>query len=608
MHTTRKDGIQMKRRGMVLPVVLAVCGGVVAVSFPGVAGAASAEKTEWPFVTMRLSGSNLNVPEKTRRFVEVNVARPGSCDAYWFCGADGDLAMPEVERRLGIIAPLRAVCEKAGIEFSYQQGWTLGHYSQPYKPPVKAQDPAVKVIRSDGSYARNLRGEKIECYCPRSPDVLSREEELVERLVRTGRFRAIWIDDDCRLHKEPNWACFCDRCLAAFNREEGLDVTRAELARRLFEGEEVDGIRGKWVNFNARSLALFGAAARRGADKADPTVRLCLQNVTPTRYWSGLDYRPILWELSGHGRVKTAVRAGSGFFCGEIVRMLASKLYGVMKQSEQVKACGDWVASCTYENETCPREVMQKSSEAVMIENALALAAGCDALSLYWWDASRDEPLEYYEELADDVVAWRPYFKRLADLAKRTHAGGAAWDRPADFYNRRQGPPKYTDGAQAFCDGNTWTNYWLMISGVPMAPVEGRPAARFTQADVSKRMRLGKNVSPTTAEIESFRDRLDELSGGKMPVRPAKTHRLVVLPRVGEKGELRAVTVWNVSIGAMRQMPLRLRNPAATRFVWARGAGAPDVTLQGVSGTRSGEWVVTLPDLNGYGVGTLFCE
>ena len=563
---------------------------------------------EWPLVTMRLAGSPVRAQEKTRRFVAINAARPGSCDAYWFCGADGNAAFPEVERRAGIIASYRESCEKAGIEFSYQQGWTLGHQAQPYREPATAPDPSRTFVRTDESFARSRFGEKLNGYCPRSPEVLAYEEGLIERIVRGAKVRAIWLDDDCRLHKEPNWSCFCDRCIAAFNREEGLNVTREELSRRLFEGEEVDEIRGKWVNFNARSLALFGAAARRGADKADPSVRLCLQNCSAECYYSGLDYRPILWELSGHGRVKTAIRAGSGFFCGEIVRMLTGKLRGVMIESERLKTYGDWIGSCTYENDTHPREVMQKSSEAVMIENALALGAGCDALSLYWWDDHRDEPLEYYEEFADDVVAWRPYFARLADLAKRTHAGGVAWERPADYYNRRQGPPRYTDGAQAFACGNSWTNYWLAISGVPLGPSEGRPAARFTQADVVRTMRLGKNVSPTTSELEAFRDRLDELSGGKVPVRPAKTHRLVVLPRVGEKGELHAVTVWNVSIGTMRQMPLRLRNPAATKFVWARGGGAADVELQGVRGKLPNEWVVTLPDVNGYGVGTLFCE
>ena len=557
----------------------------------------------WPLLTLRLDGSCVRNSERVRELIEVTAAHPGGMDAIWFCGADGGKTMEAVDAAVKVMAPLRDLCEKSGIECSYQQGWTLGHYTTPYKPP-KNRDVQV---RSDDSYARDRHGAKLSCYCPRSPDVLAYQEELTRHLVAGLRPRAIWLDDDCRLDKAGGWVCFCDRCVAAFNREEGTGFTREELTRRLFDSEGEEEVRSKWVNFNARSLALFGAATRRGANRANPSVRLCLQNGAFDSCYTGFDDRPILWELSDLGRVRTAVRTGSGWYCDEIPRMLTLKLLGVMTETERLKGYGAWIGSRTYENETCPRIVLQKSADAVVIEDTLAFAAGCNAISMYWWTGNRDEPLSYYAELLDALKERRPYFRRLADLADRTHAGGVAFERPADFCNRRLGGEQYEDGRRAFRYGNNWTNYWLMISGVPLVPSEARAAARFTQGDVARLLHLAKNDGPTTAQLEAFRDRLDELSGGKVPVRPAKTHRLVVLPRVGEQGELHAVTVWNVSIGAMRGMPLRLRRPAAPKFVWTRG-GEPDRPLAAERGKLPDEWVVTLPDLNGYGVGTLFCE
>jgi len=229
-----------------------------------------------------------------------------------------------------------------------------------------------------------------------------------------------------------------------------------------------------------------------------------------------------------------------------------------------------------------------------MIESALALAAGCDALTLYWWDAARDEPLTYYEEFADEVVRYRPYLERVAAVSKRTHAGGAAYRFPQDYLNLKR---DFTSSHRL--EG------MLLSCGIPLTVAEAHPAACYTDDDLSA-LRLNFPRTPTTSELEAFRDKLDEHSGGNMPVRAGKTHAVALFPRIGDGGGLHAVTVANMSIGRMQGMTLRLRHPAGKRFIWTRPDDS-DVELKAGKGMLPTEVVVTVPELPGYAVGTIYC-
>ena len=87
---------------------------------------------------------------------------------------------------------------------------------------------------------------------------------------------------------------------------------------------------------------------------------------------------------------------------------------------------GGIVASICYEQETYPRHVLHKSPDAIMTESALALASGCDSLSLYWYAGEAPEPIEEYDRFLKTLKRARPYFERLAASTRRTRLGGVA--------------------------------------------------------------------------------------------------------------------------------------------------------------------------------------
>ena len=571
-----------------------------------IAGAACAAEVKTPIVTMRLACSE----DHLGKVIETNLRYPGSCDEYWVGYQSPYFSESRVSRDLARMDRFVRRSEAAGIRGGTQQGVTLGHGSPligghaNLKPEDKPSIPA-------DAYAVGRDGKPLGDYCARSPFVLETEERYVERVCREGKPVSLWLDDDLRIGIWKPDACFCDRCIAAFNAETGRSVTREELVGRIFGGDGVDAIRGEWFAFNARSLAGFAAAARRGADKAKPDVFLALQTCSSAHFYSGLDRRPALWELSGHGKHPTGIRCGSGYYT-EILspRDLVRRLQHVTRETERCRSYGDWFATATYENDTYTHQVLNKTWEASLKEDALALAAGCDAVTMYWFDSSREEPMEYLDQFTAGCAAWRPYFERLSAVSRRTHMGGVARRVPKGFENSLPGSLRrpYDPAARSLAINYSREHpcdLKLALYGIPVTVEEAKPQAFYEPSDVWSGK--GHQNNPTTAELEAMRDKFDERSGGTMPVRLAKTHPLVVYPRVAPDGGLVAATFFNCTLGRASKVAVRLRRPAGSRFTWMSGAAEP-VELKSEPGSLPGERVVVLPDVPGFDLGTVFVD
>lgn len=612
----------MKMMAFVLPVGLAI-------SASAVAGGDA-----WPFVTVRLAGSADIHGEKMAELAEVNARHPGSCDEFWLAlgaVADGET----IERRMTLTEGQRTACAKAGITIGFQQGETLGHGE--IGSAAGCGGSTVDGLSRDGSHWQVGRdGQALKMLCPRSPDVLRYEADYAERVVRSSGTRSFWLDDDLRLGFHKADGCFCDRCLADFNRTNGLSLSRSELCERLFGTEKKDAVRRAWLKFNADSLALFGAAARRGIDRVDPTVRIAVQTVASSSLHSGRDYLQLLRALSDGGRHATGVRAGSGCYF-EHPFDIVDKALEVAREAERCRTCGALVGTVCYEQESYTREVLHKSPEAVMIESAVALAAGCDTLSEYWWSVHRPEPLSYYEEFAAEIAAWRPYLRRLADLAGTTHLGGVArfvgseadllarrsladpvdaqWARmgvPVTVADARQGV-FYADSVTAdeLGDGDfaALAAKGCLVDAAVAKGLATRFGAAFASAAKDGRIRafdfsktLQRSVTlPTVEERKALLDALDALS--PMPVRLDRAHRVALYPRVDRDGCTVAVTLFNLSMGRMPSTELRVRRPVGAAASWA-SPRQNDVPL--TVRADGDELHVRLPPLLGCAVATVF--
>ena len=580
----------------------------------------------WPFITIRQTRDAVRAPEKFREIIAASARHPGSADEYWLSFPAG-LALTNAQAKLELWKPFLTLLGAAHITAGFQQGVTLGH---------NAVDAEAGVF-SDDAWQVDRKGVRQRLLCPRSPEVLAYEADFVERAVRTLNLRSFWLDDDLRMGGGKAEGCFCDRCLAAFNREYGLNLTREELVARLDSQEPKEDLRRKWRLFKNRSLAVYGAAVRQGADRADPTVRLGYQSVDALFLTAGESYLPLLEALAGTNGVRSAIRVGSGNYFESLAENY-KKSFSVMREAERCRRA-DFVAQISYEQETHTREVLHKSAEAALIESAMALAAGADALTEYWWTAARDEPTAYFEEFSAMIAEWRPYLEALGEVSRATSLAGLARFRGSDhltlrsdylgdaddisfgsmgvpmtvdelpqavwYVNRRSldewgsGDAERLAAKGAVVDKGVWDRL-LACGGEPVA--RAVRAGRIVPFDFKLARRRNRTL-PTHAERLAFLDAVEKVA--RLPVRIERAHPLYVYPRVDAEGRVRAVSIFNGSVGRCLPTEVVVRRPAGGTVRWLRPGERP----RPLAVTRRGEdLVVTIPGIPGANAGTLVLQ
>ena len=563
----------------------------------------SGGEADWPFIAIRHAPAINDRPQVFARLMESHFRYPGACDEFWFCGGDRktmDGVCAEAEK----IASFRALCEKAGIRLSYQQGVTLGHdivRSGASEPGTAAFPADVWQIGRDG---RPLRG----LACPRAPSLLEYEQKFVAAILKGCSPDSYWLDDDLRLGVRtfPD-GCFCARCIGEFNRRTGENWTRETLVARLYSQAIRESVRAQWAAFNADSIAGFAAVARKAVDAAGSPCRLAYQAVWSDAIYTGISTKALLDALSGGGRHRVGIRPGAGFYVEAEPREMVSKCLSVAREAERCRDWGGLVASVCYEQETFPRHVLHKSPGAIMTECALALASGCDSLSLYWYDAKAPEPVEEYDRFVRTLSAARPYFERLAVSARRTRLGGVA---------------RFVGSAAAEVAGfdlRDKMDFNLACAGIPVTVAESGTKVWYlteksrhekTEADAAI-LSSGATVDvsdieqyPLAARRKRLLDDLDAASGGLFPVRIDECRALRILPRVRPDGRLDSVTILNLSIGGTDEIAVRVRRPLSTRAILQTLKGERAVSCR--PGASDDERIVVIPDIAGWQIATLF--
>jgi len=588
-----------------------------------------------PLITVRINASRN--PEAFRRIVEINKRHPGSADEYWFGRPGAGARLDVLRREFAAQVPLKALCEQAGIAPGFQQGVTLGH-SSIYDPAGGGQAKAELHPFTDAAWQVDRNGKRMLMFCPRSPEVLAYEEEYAALLGEVLKPVSLWLDDDLRLGFWKPDGCFCTNCLAQFNARFGHDLTRAELVARLYGKAEKDVVRRAWRLFIAESLAIYGAAARRGADRTNPDCLVAYQSCDALSLQMGRDFNDLLRALSGKGAHPTSIRIGSGCY-DEDCKSLVHKMRSVAFEVERVRRAGLRLSAVSYEQETYPRQILHKTPEAIAVESALALANGCDALTEYYWDEGRPEPIWYYEEFAAQMAAWRPYFARLAEIARRTSLGGVArfigsdhdllardtLRSPTDADWQYLGVPLTVTHAAPkvwYVDAMSLAEWGAgdaerLLAGGAVALVEASCAAKLRQLGgeaIAAAFAAGRLKTfdfstccparyPTHAQRAALLDALDALAGEKVPVRVERTLPFFVYPRVDATGRLVAVTCYNAAAGKALPTVMRLRRPVGRRVTWVRPE-AEDVALK-AEDSGADEITVTIPSIPARQVATV---
>lgn len=558
---------------------------------------------DWPFIAIRHEMSVNADSGKFGKIIEAHMRHPGACDEFWFASGSRK-PIADVEKEIETFARYRPLCEKAGIVLSYQQGLTLGHGPRPDGNPRQGEQAFP-----DAAWQRRADGSFLGLLCPRSPFVLDYGREYAKTVIRVANPGSYWLDDDLRLGAVKPDGCFCDRCIAAFNRETGGNVTREELAKRLYDRNVAqDPIREAWCGFNAESLAVYAAEVRKAADELGSPCRLGYQSVSANRLYTATGYGPLFEALSGPGHAPVGIRPGDGFYDESTPRWMVFKCLGVAREAER---CRDIpiVAAVCYEQETYPRRLLHKSPGAIMTECALALASGCDSLSLYWFPAEEPMPVEEYDRFLTTLLEARPYFRRLAASTRRTRLGGLA---------------RFVGSAAAQTTDYTLNDdadFDLACAGIPVT-VAGPGATAWFLTDKSRRETTDADMAsiasmpvvdiagmgkfPLVARRAKLLDDLDAATKGRFPVRVDACRPLRILPRVRDDGRLDSVTLLNLSIGGTGEITVRVRRPVSRNALLQDATMSEPKPVVRADGATSDEVAVPLSGLGPWQILTLF--
>ncbi len=558
----------------------------------------------FPLIVIRHTTGVNNLPDIFGQLADCHRRHPSACDEFWFATGSRK-TIPALEKECETFARYRSICDEIGVIPSYQQGLTLGHGVTHDGPPR----PDSQTFPED-AWQVGRDGQRLGFLCPRSPFVLDYEFNYAKTVLRVANPDSYWIDDDLRLGVHKPEGCFCDRCIAAFNAKTDGHWTRETLVEHLFSDAPREPLRAVWIDFNAESLAIYATKVREAADALGSPCRLAYQAVWADTIYTASSYRPLLEALSGPARKAVGIRPGAGFYTEAEPRGMVSKCLSVTREAERLLADGcDFVASVCYEQETYPRHVLHKSPGAIMTESALALASGCDSLSLYWYAGEAPEPIEEYDRFLKTLKCARPYFERLAASTRRTRLGGvarfvgAAAAETPDFDLR---DPKDFDLA---CAGipvtvaESGTKVWYLTdkSRREMTEADEAVLASGAVVDVDD---VGKY--PLASRRAKLLDDLDAATGGTFPVRIDACRPLRILPRVRDDGRLDSVTLLNLSIGGTDELKIRVRRPVSPKASLQTAKMAEPIPLPCVPGALPDEFVITLDDLPGWQIVSLF--
>lgn len=580
---------------MIKELLSALCIAVAAMTM-------AVEQKVWPFIVIRHTEAINKRPDIFKQLIDCHRRHRGACDEFWFATFDREI--PEVvAKSCAEFARFRPLCEEVGIALSYQQGMTLGHGAVHDCKPSSAE----KTFSTD-VWQRDRNGDVMRLLCPRSPEVFAYERAYAKAVISSANPASYWLDDDMRLGVSKPKGCFCDRCIAAFNAKTGGNWTRETLTARLFSQAAREPVRAAWLDFNAESLAVYAAAVREAADELQSSCRLAYQAVAADATYTASSFRPLFEALSGKDHQPVGIRPGAGYYIEAEPRGMVKVCLGVSREAERCRDYGDLVASVCYEQETYPRHVLQKSPGAIMTECALALASGCDSLSLYWYAQESPEPIEEYDRFVKTLAAARPYFERLSASTRRTRLGGVA---------RFLGSAALEMATFNLRDAK---DFELACIGIPVTVAEAKPnvwylteksRAALTESDNAF---LGKGCVVKVDDIEQYPlasrrtkllDDLDAATRGNFPVRVDAVRPLRVLPRVLPDGRLDSVTILNLSIGDTDELKVRIRNPLSDSAI-IQGVKYPPAQIAVERSLAENERVVTIPNLPGWQIVTIF--
>ena len=376
---------------------------------------------------MQRLGSDTN-PQYIASVLDVILKYPGSCDNVWFPTLYG---FPPIEKHKETAEAWKVGAEifrKNGISVSLQLSNSIGHGQYIANCDctglVYENSPVQNLVGHDGTVARY-------CFCWRG-EVFKRY--VLDTLAIYSEIKPdhIWIDDDFRAinHAPVEFGCFCDHCIAEFNRRYQTDFTREALVQEILFGDI--SVREHYVEFLREGLSALMREMGETIHRISPETTLSYQHGA-------------YGAFSGHGMgfiydtMKEATgkipfsRPGGGNYDAHDSNETLKKAVYVNWQNAMLPA---YVERKCPEIENLPYVVFGKTPESTAFETTHYLANGNTDMT-YAMIMNMEEPMEWHEKEFRLFAEHRKYWEKLSEYNIGSHQAGLRFFISKETWRKR---------------------------------------------------------------------------------------------------------------------------------------------------------------------------
>ncbi len=339
----------------------------------------------------------------------------------FFIGLGHSLSpLDKIQPQIDTLAKRMELARQHGYRAGLNNLCTIGHHSENLEHALKG----------DYTFVTDIDGRVCEgSFCPNNENHRKHVRKLYTAIAKANP-DYIWIDDDVRLagHMPVYLTCFCDTCLAIFEKETGQKFTRETLKKAANTGslEEKIKVRKAWLQHNRNTIGNLFSVIEQTVHQISPAMPLGF--MTGDRFAEGYDFDTWAGILAGPSRVDVRWRPGGGFYEDSKPGELAGKSHDI---GRQVSVLPPTVLNIQSEIENFPYHKLRKAEQIVVLEAASHIAAGCTGAA---FNVLSGEPIAEAESLIARLQQARPFFDLMARTLGRRPIVGAAMFWNKDSY------------------------------------------------------------------------------------------------------------------------------------------------------------------------------
>lgn len=331
-------------------------------------------------------------------------------------------------------------------------------------------------------------GVTVNAYCPLDPRTVEYLAAAIGRVAREHP-RVIMLDDDFRVMMRPHEGCACPLHMAAFNRENGTDMSREALLAHIKAHPRADDpLTASFERLQRVGLVNAATAIRAAIDAVDPTI----QGVNCT---SGDECDTVTLTnpiFAGKGN-PTVVRVPNGTYSPLSTRQFSDTMRRAAVSGAKCRRYG--IDTVLAETDTVPFNRYAKNARYLHAHYTASILEGLRGAK-HWITRQRSfEPasgVAFREILAKHA----DFYDELAHISEGIRFVGAA-SRFLIQENHVYFPRSIYE-----YHSNFWVSYALERLGIPFYFTDAPAAASFIESDIVRDM--------TDAEIAAM------LSGGSV--------------------------------------------------------------------------------------------